>query len=503
MGAAHPPRDPTETLFAGTYRQIRDFYLEPIAVATVARSALAELGSDADAFAVDPSGDPIIFRDHGKVVEEIDAPAPNDPEAWGRVTAAAVRTARAHAASLAAEGNEAIYQRLFNGIVVKLDRFSRYAGADQARDQKAQRDGFGGVGVSLDYTGDIPRITTVVPDGPAAHAGVLPNDRIAAIDGEVLTSLNERAVGDRLRGPIDTKVVLTLNRAGLAQPLPLTLTRALIVPATVAWEWDGSIGVFHVSSFNRDTGESLAAALGAARQSAPGRMTGIVLDLRDDTGGLLDQSVEVAGLFVGRHEVARTLGRHPTATQFLDSTHRDLSQGLPLVVLVNGSTASAAEIVASALQDLGRGVLVGSSSFGKGTVQEVLPLENSGELTLTWARLYTPTGYVLHQHGVVPAFCTSAISPTPPAPAPDPIAAVIEHGLHPTDRLQTIPKVALSEPAWVELRQSCPVNLGESPLDMKVAEKLLTQPELYARAMALGGSSIARADGHAVHSSLE
>jgi carboxyl-terminal processing protease len=229
-----------------------------------------------------------------------------------------------------------------------------------------------------------------------------------------------------------------------------------------------------------------------------------VLDLRDDPGGLLEQATGVAGLFLEDGEVVSTRGRNPAATQEFDAHGGDQTHGLPLVVLVNGGSASSAEIVAAALQDHDRAVLVGSSSYGKGTVQRVLTLTNQGEMTLTWARLYTPDHYVLHEHGVVPVFCTSrsGASETSEEPVAR-IPAIIERALHPQG-IEAQSRASLSDEAWIKLRQGCAVETEENPLDLKLAKRLLRDPSLYVAALSSPGVALAQQSaGHSEAAPLQ
>jgi carboxyl-terminal processing protease len=232
-------------------------------------------------------------------------------------------------------------------------------------------------------------------------------------------------------------------------------------------------------------------------------LTGFVLDLRGNPGGLLDQAVDVAGLFLNRGQVVATKGRHPTSMQDFEASGSDQTHGLPLVVLVNGGSASSAEIVAAALQDHGRAIVIGSSSYGKGTVQMVWPLENTGELTLTWARLVAPSGYILHHHGVIPAFCTSSSEDSSDDNA-DQMSRILDHGLHPLPGIATQPRASLTDAAWEDLRKSCPTKQPNDTLDLAVAKRLLKEPTLYAQALSLPGIALAHnPDTPAVRSALQ
>jgi carboxyl-terminal processing protease len=265
------------------------------------------------------------------------------------------------------------------------------------------------------------------------------------------------------------------------------------------------MAIFHVSVFNRNTADSLSDSVDRARREMGRSLKGVVLDLRGNPGGLLDQAVDTASLFLDRGPVVATRGRHPTSIQNYQAGDHDHLRGIPMVVLVNGASASAAEIVAAALQDDGRAVVIGSSSYGKGTVQMVLSLENGGELTLTWARLVAPTGYLLHEHGVVPSFCTSdlpTVKPGPEARGAE-LALIVDRGIHPRDGAESRPRAALDETDWAELRHACPTESHENPLDLELAIRVLRDPTLYARALALPGVALAHLGAHATHSPLQ
>jgi carboxyl-terminal processing protease len=209
--------------------------------------------------------------------------------------------------------------------------------------------------------------------------------------------------------------------------------------------------------------------------------------MRSNRGGLLDQAQSVAEVFIGDGVIFSTQGRHPDSQRTYRSGSRKTAE-LPVVVLVNGNSASAAEIVAAALQDAGRAVVVGSSSYGKGTVQTVIRLPNDGELTLTWAKLVTPAGYVLHEHGVVPTICTSGIADKEPD-----IAAALRRGLSvpPASTPAGRPRAALDERAWTDLRKTCPAANDEHGADLQIAKRLVGNAALYARALHPEGPSLA------------
>jgi carboxyl-terminal processing protease len=263
----------------------------------------------------------------------------------------------------------------------------------------------------------------------------------------------------------------------------MLLSRAHVVPETVVYHPEGKVAYFHIYGFNSDTAESLEREIAHAKSEiGAGNVTGYVLDLRSNPGGLLDEAVAVSDLFMQKGRIVSTHGRHPDSHQYFEATAGDMADGRPIVVLVNGNSASASEIVAAALQDSGRAVVVGSNSYGKGTVQTVLRLPNSGELTLTWARFHAPSGYTLNKLGVLPSICTTGHSPSE-------LVAELEH-----NRLRPIPvaeRNALKPTDTAEmekLRKTCPQVKSEPATDVEMALDLIRRPTLYSKAVALGES---------------
>jgi carboxyl-terminal processing protease len=240
---------------------------------------------------------------------------------------------------------------------------------------------------------------------------------------------------------------------------------------------DGNIAVFRVASFNQSTTQRLTEAILTAQRDTNDHLAGIVIDLRGNPGGLLDQAVSLSDLFIAKGPIISTVGRHPASHQYFVATGHSLVPSTPVVVLINGGSASASEIVAAALQDVGRAVVIGTSSYGKGTVQTVMRLPNEGELTITWARLVTPSGYYLQQHGVVPTLCTSGLGDSDST-----IDAVLRRSPDAGGDVSH-PRASLNDSAWSTLRQGCPAQSTSSPLDVKLAERLLADPARYSAAL--------------------
>jgi carboxyl-terminal processing protease len=228
-----------------------------------------------------------------------------------------------------------------------------------------------------------------------------------------------------------------------------------------------------VHTFNHRTTARVAESLTELQSQAGGRLSGLILDLRSNPGGVLDQAVGLADLFLRQGPVISVVGRHPASRQYFVASGRSAAPDVPMIVLINGGSASAAEIVAAALQDAGRAVVVGSTSYGKGSVQTVLRLPDNGELILTWARLLAPSGYTLNRHGVVPTVCTADL--------PDD-AASLATGLS-RAAAASWPRASLDEQGWSALRASCPASRNRPNLDLLLARHLLADPRWYEAAL--------------------
>lgn len=284
--------------------------------------------------------------------------------------------------------------------------FSRYAGAEEARDHRANRNGFGGIGIRY-VRSDAGLVVRDVFDDAPSNGLLFVDDVIMAVDGVELGALETAQVKKMLRGPIGSSLTLTVQRPGITEPVRVPIRRDLVVPRTVTLRTEKNTAIIRITSFNQRTAESVQKAVAQARAELGRNLNGLVLDLRGNPGGLLDQAVAVSDLFIDQGAIVSTHGRHPESRQFYNARHGDIAAGLPMVVLVDGHSASSAEIVSAALQDRGRAVVVGTTSYGKGTVQTVVRLPNDGEITLTWSRFHSPSGYALHGLGVMPSLCTT------------------------------------------------------------------------------------------------
>lgn len=297
-----------------------------------------------------------------------------------------------------------LIESAINGMLSSLDPHSSYMNARQAEDMRDQTSGeFGGLGIEVTMENDLVKVVTPIEDTPAAKAGVLSGDLISKIDGKDVRGLKLEEAVDKMRGEVGSQIMLTILRKGADKPIEITIKRDIIAVKAVKWRVEGDVGYLRVISFTEKTYGDLKKAIEKIQSEVPNdKLKGFVLDLRLNPGGLLDQAINVSDAFLNRGEVVSTRGRNESETRRFSATEGDLSDGKPLVVLINGGSASASEIVAGALQDLRRATILGTRSFGKGSVQTIIPLGEDGALRLTTALYYTPSGKSIQGTGIHP-----------------------------------------------------------------------------------------------------
>jgi carboxyl-terminal processing protease len=295
------------------------------------------------------------------------------------------------------------------GMVSGLDPHSSYMDAKTFADMQIQTRGeFGGLGIEVTMEDGLVKVISPIDDTPAAKAGIKTGDFIAAINSTPIQGMALNDAIDKMRGPNGSRVSLTILRPGTKKPFDVNLTRAVIHVDSVKYHREGDIGYIRISAFNERTAPGVEKAIRDLRAQIGGGLRGYVLDLRNDPGGLLDQAIDVSDDLLSSGEIVSTRGRHPEDTQRYDAKSGDITGGKPVVVLINGGTASASEIVAGALQDHKRATVVGMTSFGKGSVQTIIPLgPGGGALRLTTARYYTPSGHSIQATGIVPDHAVS------------------------------------------------------------------------------------------------
>jgi carboxyl-terminal processing protease len=297
-----------------------------------------------------------------------------------------------------------LIEAAINGMLSSLDPHSSYMDAKDFAEMQVQVQGeFGGLGIEVTMENGLVKVVSPIDGTPAAKAGLRPGDLIVAIDGQPVAGMSLNDAVTKMRGPIGSDIKLIIRR-GTQPPFAVTVKRAIIKVQSVRSKLiDNDIGYIRISSFNEQANSGVRAAMKSLEAKSHDKLAGIVLDLRNNPGGLLDQAVAVANDFINQGEIVSTRGRHPDDAQRFDAKPgKDISRGLPMVVLINGGSASASEIVAGALKDHHRAVLLGTRSFGKGSVQTIIQLPGHGAMRLTTARYYTPSGRSIQAIGIEP-----------------------------------------------------------------------------------------------------
>ncbi|RCS23581.1 S41 family peptidase [Phyllobacterium salinisoli] len=297
-----------------------------------------------------------------------------------------------------------LVESAINGMLTSLDPHSSYLNPEAAQDMRVQTKGeFGGLGIEVTMENDLVKVIAPIDDTPASKAGVLAGDLITQIDGTEVRGMSLTDAVDKMRGPVNTPIELTLVRQGVDKPIKLKITRDIVKVRAVRYRVENDVGYIRVISFTEQTYEDLQKAIKDIQSKVPAdKLRGYVLDLRLNPGGLLDQAVAVSDAFLNKGEIVSTRGRDPQDVTRFDARPGDLTSGKPLIVLVNGGSASASEIVAGALQDHRRATVLGTQSFGKGSVQTIIPLGENGSLRLTTALYYTPSGKSIQGKGITP-----------------------------------------------------------------------------------------------------
>jgi carboxyl-terminal processing protease len=299
-----------------------------------------------------------------------------------------------------------LVESAINGMLAGLDPHSSYLDPKSFRDMQVQTRGeFGGLGIEVTMEDGLVKVVAPIDDTPAAKAGIRANDLITHLDGEAVQGMTLNQAVEKMRGPVNTKIKLRITRKGADKPIEVTITRDVIrVRSVRSRVEDDDVGYIRITQFNEQTTDNLKKAIAdISRQVPSDKLKGYIIDLRNNPGGLLDQAISVSDAFLDRGEIVSTRGRDPEETQRFSAHSGDLSKHKPVIVLINGGSASASEIVAGALQDHKRATLVGTRSFGKGSVQTIIPLgSGKGALRLTTARYYTPSGRSIQAKGIVP-----------------------------------------------------------------------------------------------------
>lgn len=297
-----------------------------------------------------------------------------------------------------------LIEAAINGMLAHLDPHSTYLNPKKFREMQVQTRGeFGGLGIEVTMENGLVRVVTPIDDTPAARAGVKAGDMITHLDGTPVLGMTLAEAVEQMRGAVNSRIKVTVLREGADQPLEIEIVRDIIKVQSVRTRPEGEIGYIRVTTFNEQTEEGLKRGIAKLKEEiGADRIKGYVLDLRNNPGGLLDQAVAVSDAFLNQGEIVSTRGRDDSNQQRYNARQGDLADGKPMVVLINGGSASASEIVAGALQDHGRAIVLGTDSFGKGSVQTIIPIQGQGALRMTTARYYTPSGHSIQAKGIIP-----------------------------------------------------------------------------------------------------
>ncbi len=299
-----------------------------------------------------------------------------------------------------------LIEQAINGMLAKLDPHSSYMSPKEYQEEQVETHGeFGGLGIDVSMEDGVVKVIAPIENMPAERAGVLAGDAITALDGKSIKGLSMDQTIEKMRGPVGSPIVLTIARKGADKPLDVKVIRDTIRINPVKYSVEGDVGWIKIKSFeNEHTADYLQQAVEDINKVVGPKVAGYIIDLRNNPGGLLDQAIAVSDDFLDRGVIVITKGRNPNDVERATAKLGDITNGKPLVVLINGGSASASEIVAGALQDYKRAQLVGTRSFGKGSVQTLIPLANNGALRLTTARYYTPSGRSIQATGIKPDY---------------------------------------------------------------------------------------------------
>ena len=341
--------------------------------------------------------------------QDVGAAASNSTETYKQLNLFGEVFERVRAEYVDDVSDDSLVESAINGMLTSLDPHSNYLNTKNFNDMKVQTRGeFGGLGIEVSMENGLVKVVSPIDDTPAARAGLKPGDLITHLDGDPVQGMTLPEAVEKMRGPVSSEIKLTIRREG-REPFDVKLIRATIKIQSVRSHLEGdNIAYIRITTFNEQTDVGLNNAMKNLKQQAGGKLLGVVLDLRNDPGGLLDQAVAVADAFLEKGEIVSTRGRRSEDAQRYNARPGDIAAGLPVAVLINGGSASASEIVAGALQDHHRAILLGTRSFGKGSVQTIIPLPGHGAMRLTTARYYTPSGRSILAKGIDPDIVVEA-----------------------------------------------------------------------------------------------
>lgn len=452
--------------------------LDPVTLAQITLWGLRGLTALDPALSVESRDGRLTLSSTDRLLASVATPGQDTPAAWVQATIELTSAAWNASAVIRKYGTSGILRSYFDELFNHLDPYSRYVAPMDAGDDRARRSGSAGGGLTLVRRGIAVVVRSIIADGPAALAGIRAGDRILAVDDRRVRRENAATVADWIAGPEDTIVEVEF-RGRDGHTHHVELLRAMVPPETIFATRSGDILIVRITGFSRRTDARLANEL-ERNASGPRPLTGLILDLRGNRGGLLRQAIAIADELLPGGVVATTAGRDREATRVWRSQDRELLIDIPIVVVVDGRSASAAEILAAALADRGRAVVVGSVTLGKGLVQAIAPLPDGGELFLTWSRVLAPLGWPIQGLGVLPQVCTSLGQD-----ALNRQLAMLDEGTQPMASAiarQRDTRAPVPTAQALALRDACPAAEGREA-DLQTARYLLTHPAAYAAAL--------------------
>ena len=474
----------TLTVVSQAMGLLENRYIDPLPPEQLTVKAIEGLQSLDPNIAVKLTPETILVHYGNDIILNLPLPDDHDQapghihaDVWAGLVLDSVRAYRLYSPALRQTSAADLQSHLISGAVDGLDPYSRYENPNRAEISRDRREGYIGIGVDIIAGPGYPVVKKITENGPAVKYGIHPGDQIISVDGTDLYNLTRLQVVDRLKGAPDTIAQLEINPTGSSLIRKLDVPRKRIIARTVFPEVRKSVLIVEVSSFNNDTATEIDHAIHDAKIWSAPPLQGVIMDLRGNRGGLLNQGVSVADAFLTSGPIGTTQTRVPAAKHVFTSNARDFTDGLPLVVLINGRTASSAELVAASLQDRGRAVLVGSTSFGKGSVQAINDLVNDGTITFTWSRLLAPSGYTFDRIGLHPAICTSQIDDQSPRQLVNKFFSDKEQLAR---TMQAWRQVDFrNESTRRELRNTCPPSYSTDKFDVDVALEILRNQAAY------------------------
>ena len=457
--------------------------LEPVPLPQLTLWGLRGLTALDPALTLELRSGQLTLLSAGRVIATAASPKPDSAQDWADLAVAMAAAGRDVSVAVRHAGTAGVVRSFFDELFNHLDTFSRYVPPGEATEDRARRSGQAGAGITLLSRGGAVFVAAVAADGPAALAGVRPGDRVLAVESQRVTGQGAATVLGWIAGPEDTTVQLSL-RGRDARSRSVEVLRALVPPESVFVERRAGILLLRVTAFNSRTDARLSHELerGTARKPTNGARppSGIVIDLRGNGGGLVREAAAVADELLPEGIVVTAVGRNPRANRIWRSGGAELASDLPVVVMVDGRSASAAEIVAAALADRGRAVVVGSVTQGKGLVQAIAPLPDGGELFVTWSRLLAPLGWPIQGLGVLPQVCTSTGTERLQLQLANLAAGNQLMAADLARQHETRPPVPVAQ--MLALRGACPAAEGRDG-DLETAKFLIGHPAAYATAL--------------------